>query len=82
MNQEVRKLGRFFILAGSDQSLVEISEDDQRRLLADYEEEMKNTSSAQHSRRSSGTQLSSSSSGSFAMVTVSHPLTNIYLLRY
>lgn len=51
---------------GSD--LVDISEEDQRRLLAEYEEEMKN-SSAQHSRRSSGTQLSSSSSGSFAFVT-------------
>jgi len=53
---------------GSDPSLVDISEEDQKRLLAEYEEEMKN-SSAQHSRRSSGTQLSSSSSGSFAIVT-------------
>lgn len=57
------------VIAGSDQSLVDISEEDQKRLLAEYEEEMKN-GSAQHSRRSSGTQLSSSSSGSFAMVTV------------
>lgn len=57
-----------------DPSLVDLSEEDQKRLLAEYEEEMKN-SSAQHSRRSSGTHLSSSSSGSFAMVTVS-PIRN------
>jgi len=45
--------------------IVDISEEDQKRLLMEYEEEMKKG----HSRGSSGTQLSSSSSGSFAFVT-------------
>jgi len=56
---------------GGDQGMVEISEEDQKRLLAEYEEELKKgDESGKHSRRSSGTQLSSSSSGSFAIVTV------------
>ncbi|XP_021943224.1 BSD domain-containing protein 1 [Folsomia candida] len=55
---------------GGDQSMVEISEEDQKRLLAEYEEELnKGDESGKHSRRSSGTQMSSSSSGSFAFVT-------------
>lgn len=53
--------------------MVEISEEDQKRLLAEYEEELnKGDESGKHSRRSSGTQMSSSSSGSFAFVTVSN----------
>lgn len=57
-------------LIGGDQGLVEISEEDQKRLLAEYEEEMKKNDedSGRNSRRSSGP-LSSSSSSSFALVT-------------
>jgi len=57
--------------SGCDLGMVEISEEDQKRLLAEYEEEMKQgeDGSGRNSRRSSGTQLSSSSSGSFAFVT-------------
>jgi hypothetical protein len=50
--------------------MVEISEEDQKRLLAEYEDELKRGDESEHSRRSSGTQMSSSSSGSFAFVTV------------
>jgi hypothetical protein len=55
---------------GGDSGLVEISEEDQKRLLAEYEEEMKkcDEDSGRNSRRSSGP-LSSSSSSSFAFVT-------------
>jgi len=55
--------------------IVNISEEDQRRLLAEYEEEIKKldisggSSSGNHSRRSSDNQMSSSSSSSFAFVT-------------
>jgi len=54
--------------------IVHISEEDQKRLLTEYEEEMKRVgpsgSGSAHSRRSSEQeQLSSSSSGSFAFVT-------------
>jgi len=56
--------------AGGDQGMVEISEEDQKRLLAEYEEELKKSEvSGKHSRQSSETQMSSSSSGSFAFVT-------------
>jgi hypothetical protein len=62
---------RVHSIPGGDQGMVEISEEDQKRLLAEYEEELKKgDESGKHSRRSSGTQLSSSSSGSFAFVTV------------
>lgn len=62
-----------YLCSGGDQSMVEISEEDQKRLLAEYEEELnKGDESGKHSRRSSGTQMSSSSSGSFAFVTVSN----------
>jgi len=50
--------------------IVNISEEDQRRLLSEYEEEMKKgEGSGHHSRQSSETHMSSSSSGSFAFVT-------------
>jgi len=56
--------------AGGEQGMVEISEEDQKRLLAEYEEELKKSeASGKHSRQSSETQMSSSSSGSFAFVT-------------
>lgn len=58
-------------IPGGDPGMVEISEEDQKRLLAEYEEELKKCDEGKNSRRSSGTQLSSSSSGSFAFVTVS-----------
>jgi len=69
LEQNEDALGRESPDDKNDQSLgadiVEISEEDQKRLLTEYEEEMKKG----HSRGSSGTHLSSSSSGSFAFVS-------------
>jgi len=61
------------VLFTGPRSETQLSEEDQNKLLSEYEEEIKNSDELQEqgnlSRRSSGTQLSSSSSGSFAIVT-------------